>query len=135
MYIKDFRDALARRIPLYVPPFRINPSDAEAYRHLSIRKNELMAAQDWTEFERVEAEQENLCKPLPAFIGYFSKPEVYFHPQLNADGATVLEFVKKFYDGWHEFVLPPNPGFSIKAIFRRIKRWFQERTEGTEADD
>jgi hypothetical protein len=134
-YIKDFRDALAHRIPLYVPPYLVNPRDADEYHRLNVRKSELMAERDWDEYDRVEAEQNKLCKALPAFMGDFVNPEVYFHPQLNSDGATVLEFTKKFYDGWHEFVLPQKPPFSYKAIFRRIKRWFRERREETEDDD
>jgi hypothetical protein len=108
-YMKDYRDALAHRIPLYVPPWRIDPRDVDAYRQMDVRKQELLDARNWVELERVTDEQERLCKALPAFLKDFSSPEVYFHPQLNADGALVLEFAKLFYSAWHEFVSPPFP--------------------------
>jgi len=106
-YMKDYRDALAHRIPLYVPPSRIDPKDIERYKELEARKQELFEAQDWDELERITDEQESLGKALPAFLNDFSSPEVYFHPQLNADGALVIEFAKLFYGSWEEFVLPP----------------------------
>jgi hypothetical protein len=107
-YIKDFRDALAHRIPLYVPPSRIDPKDLDAYKQMDVRKQELFEAQDWEELERVTDEQDGLGKAYPVFLNDFAK-HVPFHPQLNADSATVIEFANKFYSCWHEFV-PPQQG-------------------------
>jgi hypothetical protein len=108
-YMKDYRDALAHRIPLYVPPFRIDPKDEERYGQLELRKQALFERHDWAELDRIDDEQKSLGKALPVFLGDFSSPEVYFHPQLNADGGLVLEFAKLFYSAWHEFVPPPVP--------------------------
>jgi hypothetical protein len=105
-YMKDYRDALAHRIPLYVPPSRIDPKDIERYKELEDRKQELFESHDWGELEKVTDEQESLGKALPAFLKDFTSPEVYFHPQLNADGALVIEFARLYYDSWHEFVSP-----------------------------
>jgi hypothetical protein len=105
--MKDYRDALAHRIPLYVPPWRIDPKDVDTYRQMDVRKQELLDARNWDELEQVTDEQERLGKALPAFLKDFSSPEIYFHPQLNADGALVLEFAQMFYCAWHEFVAPP----------------------------
>jgi hypothetical protein len=105
-YIKEYRDTLAHRIPLYVPPSRIDPKDIETYKQMDIRKQELYDARDWDELQRVSDEQDRLGKALPAFLKDFSSPEVYFHPQLNSDGALVLEFAKLFYNCWHEVVQP-----------------------------
>ena len=43
----------------------------------------------------------------PAFLKNFSSPEIYFHPQLTADGALILELAELFHSAWHEFVPPP----------------------------
>jgi hypothetical protein len=107
MYIKDFRDALAHRIPLYVPPARLDPNLIEAYRAMEVRMHELQAAHDWDELERVSDQQESLGKAYPVFIKDFERQGIPFHPQLVDDGATVLEFANKFYEAWHEFVPPP----------------------------
>lgn len=109
-YMKDYRDALAHRIPLYVPPSRIDPKDIERYKELEARKQQLLEAHSWDELDRITDEQESLGKALPAFLKDFSSPEVYFHPQLNADGALVIEFANLFYGSWHEFVPPSVPG-------------------------
>jgi hypothetical protein len=106
-YMKDYRDALAHRIPLYVPPSRIDPKDIERYSELEDRKQKLCEVQDCDELERITDEQESLGKALPAFLKDFSSPEVYFHPQLNSDCALVLEFANLFYSAWHEFAPPP----------------------------
>jgi hypothetical protein len=108
VYMKDFRDALAHRIPLYVPPSRLDPSLMETYRAMGVRKEELYAAQDWDELQRVSDEQERLGKAYPVFLKDFERPAVPMHPQINGDGVTVLDFANNFYDAWHEFVQPPT---------------------------
>jgi hypothetical protein len=109
-YMKDYRDALAHRIPLYVPPSAITRKDVETYNQMEVRKQELYDARDWDELERVSDEQESLGRAYPVFLKEFSNRRegqpIWLHPQLNADGALVLEFAKLFYSAWHEFVPP-----------------------------
>ncbi len=104
-YLKHFRDGMAHRIPLYVPPYTVNPEDHDAHRQMEEMKAELLIAGDWEGHEQVDAAQCRLGKPFPVFLDDFSR-YVPFHPQLNADGALVLEFAKVFYSSWHEFTAP-----------------------------
>lgn len=52
-HIVDFRDALAHRIPLYVPPYCVPDANDAAYMALDARK---LATRDKVEYERIKAE-------------------------------------------------------------------------------
>jgi hypothetical protein len=124
-YMKDYRDALAHRIPLYGPPSTIPTKDIESYKQMEVLKQELYDARNWVGLERVSDEQDALGKAYPVFLKEFSNRRegqpIPFHPQLNADGALVIEFAKKFYGAWHEFVEPvPKKGGYFKRMLMRI---------------
>jgi hypothetical protein len=112
IYMKDYRDALAHRIPLYVPPSSIPTEDVESYKQMELLKQKLYDAADWDELERVSDGQDALGKAYPVFLKEFSdRPDgqpIPFHPQLNSDGALVIEFARVFYSSWHEFVAAPS---------------------------
>jgi hypothetical protein len=56
-HITDFRDALAHRIPLYIPPFIVSEEDDPAYEALEVRKLE---TNDSDEYDQLSAEQAKL---------------------------------------------------------------------------
>ena len=69
-YQIEYRDALAHRIPLYVPPGVVKPKDADAYNDLSRRMTEaLYVKRDGFEYERLSAEQEKLLWARRPFGG------------------------------------------------------------------
>ncbi len=53
-HIVDFRDALAHRIPLFVPPYCVPDANDDEYMALDARK---LATRDADEYERIKAEQ------------------------------------------------------------------------------
>jgi hypothetical protein len=56
-HIIDFRDALAHRIPLYIPPYIVSEKDDAAYEALEARKR---ATKDNDEYDGLCAEQHKL---------------------------------------------------------------------------
>ena len=64
--MKEYRDTLAHRIPLYVPSYPMNLHDT--WRPISkwmSASRKLYDARDWDELERVSDEQDGLGKPFP----------------------------------------------------------------------
>jgi hypothetical protein len=103
-YVKSFRDALAHRIPLYIPPSAYTTDDARRFNELDRQKMDFLRAGNADEAHRVMDEQEELGTAALVFMQELTsdpaaKP-VLFHPQVNSDAATVVEFGNKFYDHW-----------------------------------
>jgi len=125
-YLKNFRHALAHRIPLYVVPAFMTTEDTEKHCELEDQKmeillnvhvmtsqenrddlsieelSELLSKQD-TEFEKIDQlsmEQDNLGRFVPVMTySYEENPSpVVFHGQLLADWNTILELSSKFFD-------------------------------------
>ena len=92
--LKDFRDSLAHRIPLYVPPYIVTTAMIDEFNRL---EDELQAAtrrNDLDEYERIEREQQKLgrFRPWMTHSRIEQAPSILFHPQLVADFATINEF-------------------------------------------
>lgn len=105
-YLKNYRDALAHRIPLYVPPSRIDPADADQYRALEAERMPCILAHEWDRLEQIESDMRGLEHPVFAFLHSFAgeagpRP-ILMHPQLLSDAMTVTEFGRKFMAHWHE---------------------------------
>jgi hypothetical protein len=93
-HIVDFRDALAHRIPLFVPPYCVPDANDAAYVALDARKR---ATRDADEYERIKAEQLGLVvfQPVIKHTLQDEKPPVVFHFQLLQDFGTVEEIGQK----------------------------------------
>jgi hypothetical protein len=80
----SFRDSLAHRIPLYVPPYTVPPANVEKYNQLDKAKWEEPARSDAEEYERLKAEQLTLCHFVPGMMHsiFEESPQVEFHSQL-----------------------------------------------------
>jgi hypothetical protein len=89
--LKDFRDSLAHRIPLYIPPYIIAEKDAEAYRLLD---EAALRTDDPAEYDRLRGEQKNLGRFRPWMTHSVSEdaPSIVFHFQLLQDYVTIDEF-------------------------------------------
>jgi len=94
-HLKDFRDALAHRIPLYIPPFTVDPAQADAYRDTEAAANAALVRRDFGAYEQLFAEQRAFEHFMPVVTHSFTDraPIMRFHPQLLADAATVEEMV------------------------------------------
>jgi hypothetical protein len=93
-YVTEYRDALAHRIPLYLPPGAVRQSEAAAASELQERMN---AALNPFEYERLAAEQAKLLFFYPMMTHSLQETAgvVYFHPQAIADFGVVEEIALK----------------------------------------
>ncbi|WP_133502058.1 hypothetical protein [Cognatilysobacter terrigena] len=103
-YLKNYRDALAHQIPLYVAPSVIYERDRNDYDALEAERAKL--EQEW-QFDLaadVREQQTKLEHPCFSFIHSFapgaSIGHVYVHPQLLADAFTATSVTNAFFDSW-----------------------------------
>ncbi|MEQ1936576.1 MAG: hypothetical protein ABL962_22215, partial [Fimbriimonadaceae bacterium] len=107
-YLKNYRDALAHRIPLYIPPSRMTTAESERFTALEEEKLQCIRLQKWDRLDVVYEEQGAIGTACPMFLhSYsddFSSRPVYLHPQMLCDIKTVLEFGPLFLKHWHTHV-------------------------------
>lgn len=98
--LKDFRDALAHRIPLYIPPFMIDPADAEQYAQLEADEGAALKAQDFAGYAQLRAQKAVFThfKPLMAHSLTGQGRVIAFHAQLLADFSTIDEMSNRLLD-------------------------------------
>jgi hypothetical protein len=101
-HIIDFRDALAHRIPLFIPPYIVPDANDRAYGELEVRK---FATKDMDEYDRLKAEQLKLVAfhPVMKHSLQDEKPPVVFHFQLLQDFLTVEEIGQKMLEELRRF--------------------------------
>lgn len=100
LYAKNYRDALAHRIPPYVPPAVLTDEDSRKYMELY---RELQTETDQRRIEALQAEQAGLGTPNFLFVHSFSEKAnfVYLHPQLIVDFGTVEEILNNVVDNFY----------------------------------
>jgi hypothetical protein len=91
--LKDFRDALAHRIPLYIPPSTVAPEDGDKYVALEAAFHAALMRRDFAGYERRRTEWQALQRFTPIMTHSLQSPSrpIIFHPQLLADFATIEE--------------------------------------------
>jgi hypothetical protein len=96
----SFRDSLAHRIPLYIPPHTVPKPNIKRYNELEKAKWEEPAKSDPEEYERVKAEQLKLCQFVPGMMHsiFEDSPQVEFHSQLLNDFVTIDEYARGLLD-------------------------------------
>jgi hypothetical protein len=92
--LKNFRDSLAHRIPLYIPPYVVTSETVDEYNRLEQASGEAVQRADFKEYDRLQSEQKKLglFRPWMTHSPYEQAPSVVFHPQLVAYYATIDEF-------------------------------------------
>lgn len=92
-HIKNFRDPIAHRIPLYVIPYFLDEEGARKHKLLVEKFNN---ETDIDERKRLLEEMDNCGVYEPAYMHSFSEesPLVAMHPQLLADTNTIIELIK-----------------------------------------
>lgn len=104
-YLKSYRDALAHRIPLYIPPATFTPEEGERYNVLEGEKIEKIVARDFDRVDQIWIEQGALGHPCFAFLHSYTEAgaprPVLLHPQLISDAMTVIEFGTRYFEHWH----------------------------------
>lgn len=103
-YLTYYRDALAHRIPLYIPPAHWTKEQAGRYQELDQQIHAAIQAHDFERAETMRNEQDTLGTPCDSFyhtfLGDGLKKGVVLHPQLIADSLTVIEFGNLFFNSW-----------------------------------
>lgn len=96
--LKNFRDALAHRIPLYIPPFLVAPEDGDRWAALGAEANAALLRGDLEREAELKAEQDNLTWFDPVMTHSLSEGAkvIIFHSQLLADFSTVHEIATEF---------------------------------------
>lgn len=96
-YAKNYRDALVHRIPPYVPPYNVDPKDAQRYRDYDSKISVSRIVGDYESANKLRKDQDSIGSVSGAFLhSYYdhdaAKP-VMFHPQMLADSNTVMEII------------------------------------------
>ncbi len=89
----DFRDSLAHRIPLFIPPYVVPAPNIEKYQALDAAAFG-EPGRDPVEYERLKTEQKALVQFVPGMTHsiYEKAPDVEFHSQLLNDYVTLDEY-------------------------------------------
>ncbi|TBY12097.1 hypothetical protein [Rhizobium laguerreae] len=92
-HVKAFRDSLAHRIPLYVPPHTVRPEDTEEYQRLEHESFAALLGGDLNQYEALDSKQKELMNFSPVMVHSIAEksPMALFHAQMLADFATVEE--------------------------------------------
>ncbi|MBI2241486.1 MAG: hypothetical protein HYU59_11885 [Magnetospirillum gryphiswaldense] len=99
-HLKHFRDALAHRIPLYIPPYTVCPNDADLFQALETASSQSLLAHDFDGYERLQREQMALARFQPIMTHSLTTNvmPIVFHPQLLADFNTLEELAGVLLD-------------------------------------
>jgi hypothetical protein len=118
-YISDFRDALAHRIPLYIPPGGVPKSKLDEFKDHDRRMHEAIMRFDQAEHDRLEAEQSKLLMFQPMIIHSFVETRHLppFHFQLLTDFLTIEELATKLL---HELKAIRLPRSKARIPHRRL---------------
>ena len=97
-YCKNYRDALAHRVPLYVPPVALNNEEAEEYLLLERSLWDFVNLENIEKHDVIRKKQSQLGKPCYFFahsINESGQP-MLIHAQILTDFITIEEIVEKF---------------------------------------
>lgn len=100
-HVIEYRDALAHRIPLYIPPGSVRPRDLVSYNDLERQINDaIYRHQDPTEYRRLLGEQSRLLffQPMITHSAVETSAHYPLHAQMIADFLTMEEFGYKMFD-------------------------------------
>ena len=98
-YLKNYRDALSHRIPLYVPPKNLTPDQQKQVADIEERRNKAIRGRDFSLIDNLQKEEDKIGTPSPFFL--HSLPEtdnkmVSLHAQVITDFGTVEEILDNF---------------------------------------
>ena len=98
-YLKNYRDALAHRIPLYVPPVSFTDNDQKTYDELEKKKWAALKEGKLDVCDRIAEAQKKIGRFYPWMQHSYSEKSkpVVFHAQILADWSTIIELSSGFY--------------------------------------
>lgn len=96
-YAKSYRDALAHRIPPYVPPAVYTPEHQSRYEELQVKIEEALKVGSVDLVHELVEEQQAIGNVCGAFTHSFLENDcthpIMLHSQLLADARTVMEMI------------------------------------------
>ena len=96
-YLKNYRDALSHRIPLYLPPKTLTPEQTLQYQQIENKIEECYKTGDFETIEKLHKEQDCIGDVCFAVSHDLSESKaIALHPQLIADFNTIEEIVEKY---------------------------------------
>ncbi len=96
-YLKNYRDALSHRIPLYVPPKTLTPEQASQVEQIEKKIADCWDPLDLDMIEKLRREQHSIGDICFLIKHAFSEGKsIVLHAQLIADFNTIEEIVKKY---------------------------------------
>ena len=98
--VNNFRDSLAHRIPLYIPPYAVAKSKVEEHNRLEEEATAALARGDHITHDRLRDDQKKLSefRPWMTHSHYEQSPGIVFHYQLLSDYSTIDELALKLLD-------------------------------------
>ncbi len=112
-YLKNYRDALAHRIPLYIPPALFSTEDTDLYRQLEEEKQACIRDYRWDRLEEIYQEQDDIGLAAAQFLHSFGidgpAQPLSLHPQVVSDGKAVVEMGELFLGHWEKPLPPASP--------------------------
>jgi hypothetical protein len=98
-YLEDYRHALAHRIPLYIPPFAVDPRNEARYRELEESITRLIIDGQLDEADALKEERDGLKFFRPFIVHSWGETEpMEFHVQMLADFKTIEAIGAKMLD-------------------------------------
>jgi hypothetical protein len=93
-HLKGFRDALAHRIPLYIPPFIVDPKLVDEFDRLEEESVAALGRLDSERYDRLLAQQKALgfYRPWMTHSASEKAGVIQFHSQMLADCLTIDGF-------------------------------------------
>lgn len=126
-HLSEFRDTLAHRIPLYIPPYIISEAHEPRYKALEQDCVEAMRRGDYQKYDELREEQKKLGRFLPWVTHSHSEgsPTAVFHYQLLQDYATIDEFGRKILEELDRFEFQESRKRSAGNWLSKIRGWLQ----------
>jgi hypothetical protein len=96
-YLKNYRDALSHRIPLYVPPKTLTSEQASQVKQIENKIADCYKSCDLDMIEKLRKEQDSIGDVCFLVSHAFSESKsIVLHAQLIADFNTIEEIVEKY---------------------------------------
>lgn len=116
-HLEGYRHALAHRIPLYIPPHCVAPTNEEAYLALEQQINAADRARDVTLAADLRTQQRALQFFRPWMVHSLAEQSpIIIHPQLLADFNTVEEVARLMLDE-----LDPTYAASVASVLDLLR--------------
>lgn len=105
-YLKNYRDALAHRVPLYIPPSTLTDADVVELNTIAQHEEAAITERNWNALDKLRERKLSVGRACLFFAHSYSDSEdprpIYLHPQVLCDAKTIVDFVPIFLSNWHE---------------------------------